>query len=297
MRHASDAGGESQVSVGLPSTAGYKDVMVHLDGTSEDEIRIVHAEGLATLFSAHLTGLYTNKLPDIGDYPSPVGAMAYIELERKLREDGEVAKARLAERFARIAPPSDLRKIEAMPGELRRDVVTEARWADLFVASLARGAGLGRWTSLIEAVLFEGGRGVLLIPEGVRPREAIRTIVIGWVNAREAARALAEAMPLLRLATSTHLVSVDKADRDFKHMPTISDVAAHLDRHGVAVSVDLISEAPRDAAAAILEQARRFSADLIVTGAYGHSRFREWILGGATRDLIAQSNMPLLMAH
>src|SRR5579863_1462899 len=123
--------------------AGYKDIMTHLDGTAEDEVRLAHAEALATVFGAHLTGVYTNRLPDIADYSSPTAAMAYVELENQLRNDGEVVRKRLAERFERLGVSNELRKIEAMPGGLDRAVATEARWADLFVASCPRG-GPGR---------------------------------------------------------------------------------------------------------------------------------------------------------
>ena len=77
----------------------------------------------------------------------------------------------------------------------------------------------------------------------------------------------------------------------------LADIAAHLDRHGVRVSFSGAFSAQRDTATTILEEAHRVSADLIVSGGYGHSRLREWILGGVTRDLINQSDIPLLMAH
>jgi nucleotide-binding universal stress UspA family protein len=220
-----------------------------------------------------------------------------VELENQLRANGEVIRKKLAERFERLGVPNELRKIEAMAGNLGRVVATEARWADLFVASCLYGAGAGKWSSVIEDVLFEGGHGVLLVPEKIKPREALRTVVIGWVNAREAARAVAEALPLLRLATATHLVCVQENAAGAGPAMALSDIAAHLDRQGVTVNVKMISGALRDAAGAILEEAHRVSADLIVTGTYGHSRLREWILGGATRELIGQSDIPLLMAH
>ena len=92
---------------------------------------------------------------------------------------------------------NELRKIEETRVELRRAVTTEARCADLFVASCPREAGLGKWTPLIEEVLFAGGHGLILLPEQFKSREAIDTVIIGWVNTREAARAIAEALPLL----------------------------------------------------------------------------------------------------
>ncbi len=276
---------------------GYKDVLAHLDGTEEDEIRLRYAEAIAAIFGARLAGIFTNGLPDIASYGSPPGAMASMELEQRLREDGEAAHRRLADRFGQLSVANELRKIEETPVELRRAVTTEARCADLFVASCPRGAGLGKWAPLIEEVLFDGGHGLILLPEQFKSREAIDTVIIGWVNTREAARAIAEALPLLHLATSTRIVCVEEPAASPRRMMGLADIAAHLDRQRVRVSFNGAFSAQRDAATIILEEAHRFSADLIVTGGYGHSRLRESILGGVTRHLINQSDIPLLMAH
>jgi hypothetical protein len=110
---------------------GYKNIVVHLDGTCEDETRLAHAEALASVFDAHLTGLYANKLPDIGDDAGPVAVMAYAELEDRLRVQDAIIEERLAERLRRSGAPNELRKIEAVPDDMRRAVATEARLADL----------------------------------------------------------------------------------------------------------------------------------------------------------------------
>jgi nucleotide-binding universal stress UspA family protein len=122
-------------------------------------------------------------------------------------------------------------------------------------------------------------------------------VIIGWINTREATRAIAEALPLLRLATSTRIVCIEEPAASAQRIMGLADIAAHLDRQGVRVSFNGASSAQRDAATAILEEAHTLSADLIVTGGYGHSRLREWILGGVTRHLINRSDIPLLMAH
>jgi hypothetical protein len=129
-----------------------------------------------------LAGIFTNRLPDIASYGSPPGAMASMELEQRLREDGEATHRRLADRFGQLSVANELRKIEETPVELRRAVTTEARCADLFVASCPRGAGLGKWAPLIEGVLFDGGHGLILLPEQFKSREAIDTVIIGWVG-------------------------------------------------------------------------------------------------------------------
>ena len=126
-------------------------------------------------------------------------------------------------------------------------------------------------------MLFEGGHGLVLLPEQFKSREAINTVIIGRINTREAARAITEALPLLRLATSTRIVCVEEPAASPRRMMGLADIAAHLDRQGVRVSFNGAFSAQRDAATIILEEAHRFSADLIVTGGYGHTRLREWI--------------------
>ena len=91
---------------------GYQDVLTHLDGTAEDEIRLGYAEGIAAIFGARLAGIFTNELPDTASYGSPPGAMASVELEQRLREDGEATHARLADRFGQLGVANELRKIE-----------------------------------------------------------------------------------------------------------------------------------------------------------------------------------------
>jgi nucleotide-binding universal stress UspA family protein len=150
---------------------------------------------------------------------------------------------------------------------------------------------------MIESVLFESGHGVYLIPPGLTARDAIRTIVVGWVDAREAARAVAEAIPFFRAATTVHVVSVKEHASETAALASLSDIATHLARHGVATSIRVAPVLERSVAGALLDQAHHVSADLIVTGAYGHSRFREWLMGGATRELLERSSIPLLMAH
>ena len=98
----------------------------------------------------------------------------------------------------------------------------------------------------------------------------------------------------MRQATKTRLIRV--AAQDSQAEP-VMDVAAHLDRHGVEVEIMAVEAENRTVAQILIEEAHKMSADLVVMGAYGHSRFREWILGGATREMLASSDVPIFMAH
>jgi nucleotide-binding universal stress UspA family protein len=115
---------------------------------------------------------------------------------------------------------------------------------------------------------------------------------------REAARAVAEAAPLIARATRTQVLVVDPpAMRDGSQGEPAADIARHLGHLGTSVEVGIVESQGRDVSEIMLEQAHRMSADLIVMGGYGHSRAREWMLGGATRDMLSTSDIPILMAH
>ena len=137
-----------------------------------------------------------------------------------------------------------------------------------------------------------------MVPPARQPPNLIRRIVIAWRDTREAARAVAEAMPLIEMSsrTTVALVDADAGTGKDKYEPG-HDVARHLDRHGARVEVTLLASENRAVSDVILDQARRMSADLIVMGAYGHSRAREWVIGGTTVEMPDQSEFPMLMAH
>lgn len=280
-----------------------KDVTVHLDGTSADEERLLHAEAIAAASQAHLTGLFTNPLPDFATLtPMDGGAAAagiVVQLQEDARQQGDLAERRLVERFSRLSVPNEIRRLEGAPGQLPGLAATEARWSDILIASrpFDRDGG-GAWNELFGAVLFESGRSIFVVPPGRRPSDAIRRVLVCWRDTREAARAVAEAAPFIGKAGRTVVLLVDAASSDGSGPSAPgADIARHLGRLGTSVEVQAVGSEGRGIADVILEQARRMSADLIVMGGYGHSRLREWIAGGATRDMLSTSEFPILMAH
>lgn len=280
-----------------------KDIAVHLDGSSADEERLLHAEAIATATRAHLTGLFTNPLPDFATVTPIDGGAAAAGLVVQLQEDaqrqGDLTLQRLAERFSRLAVPNEIRRLEGTPGQLPGLAVAEARWADLFIAGRPLdGDRAGQWSDLFSSVLFESGRSVLVVPPGHRPGDGIRRVLVCWRDTREAARAVAEAAPLIEKAARTVVLLVDPEPpaRGGQGEPG-ADIARHLGRFGTSVELRAVDSEGRGVGDVILDQARRVSADLIVMGGYGHSRLREWIAGGATRDMLGTSEFPILMAH
>lgn len=132
---------------------------------------------------------------------------------------------------------------------------------------------------------------------GGKPPASYATILVAWKNTREAARAVAEALPFLQQAQSV-LVAVieeDKAAEEQK-LEVGADIGRYLSRHAVSAEIRKIA-GWTDTGAAILNEAKQIGADMIVMGGYGHSRFREWILGGVTRRALSESTVPILTAH
>lgn len=274
------------------------DVMVHLDGSREDEVRLAHGEALATAERANLTGLYTNTLLDYAlAVPMDAGAavaQALADAEQEARAAGESTRERLENRFARLDMANEVRMLQDTAGMLPTRATREARCADLFVAT--RPYALNRdteWVDLVQTVLFGSGRALLLVPPGTHPQGEIRTVLVAWQDTREAARALREALPIIERATRTVVVLVDP---DTSRDPEAA-VMRHLARHTTRAEAVSIAAGERSTAEVLLEQARDVSADLVVMGGYGHSRLTEWIMGGVTVDMLTFCPEPILMAH
>ncbi|WP_414470912.1 universal stress protein [Microvirga sp. M2] len=275
-----------------------RDIIVHLDGGREDEIRLEHALAIAAAERAHLTGLYTNQLPELTLMVPMDGSGAAIEvlseLEDRARQEGDVIAKRLAEKLSGLEVPSGLRRLDDTLGGLLAQVVEQARCADLFVTTRPYGeAGASVWSGLVEAVLFGSGRALLLVPPGQHPQGPIKTVLVPWNGSREATRALREGLSFIAQADRTIVLVADPpADAD-----PGAEVKRHLAHHGVAAEVATVECRGRSVTAAILEEARRLAADLVVMGGYGHTRFREHVFGGVTRDMLTASDRPILLAH
>jgi nucleotide-binding universal stress UspA family protein len=290
-----------------PSVSRYfddiRDVMVHLDGTSEDEVRIAHGEAIAAVFDAHLTGIYTNLLPDLRLIGTPeaggASIAAFVAVEDESRRHSAETFRCLTERFSRLSVSNELRPIDAAPGSMADLVAAEARWSDVFVATCPyRDNGSLQWDEVLETVLFEGGHSVYFIPPGLKPRPKWNRALVAWTDTREAARGVAEGIPFLRRASDVEIIIVGAGDQEKKlRAYEAVDIAAHLDRHWIKVSVRPVDRDSRSVSDMLLEEIDGHSADLIVMGAYGHSRWREWIIGGTTRDTLVSCKVPVLMAH
>ena len=172
-----------------------------------------------------------------------------------------------------------------------------ALYADLVVTSMHTGDPKRADINLVfESVLLSTGRPVLAIPAQLSGAPIGKRVLIAWKASRGAARAVQESLPFLGKAEAVQVLELHRdSDRPLREYG--ADIALHLSRHGVAVDVAHGPASESEIGAAILERARTFGADLIVAGAYGHTRMREYVLGGTTVHLLRNARVPVLMAH
>jgi nucleotide-binding universal stress UspA family protein len=150
---------------------------------------------------------------------------------------------------------------------------------------------------LIESVLFGSGRHLLLVPSEGKLAAPFNRVLVAWNGSREAARAMTESMPYLHEASEVIITVVDDEEPVEGQALLGGEAVIHLKHHGIEASLHRTRANSGGIGAKLLDEAERLEADLVVAGGYGHSRLREYLLGGVTRDLLRRASMPLILAH
>ena len=221
-----------------------------------------------------------------------VGGMAASEAHKSLKN----AQALLAA-FESAAEKAGVPHERVLERCLTRKVpglfVEYARLRDLTIVSVPE--SYDQWYA--ETIIFESGKPTLVLPERPRARPFdLKTVVIAWDFSRAAARAIADAIPILETAREVRIVTV-AYEKVFDSKHSAEELAKNLARHGIDVVLDKVDAAGRAIGEVLETHAASCGADVLVMGAYGHSRFREFILGGATKSLLSKPPIPILFSH
>jgi nucleotide-binding universal stress UspA family protein len=278
--------------------AAFKDLLVVLDTSRSCAGRLEMATTLASRFGAHLTGLYTSPPPQV---PAMIESQLTPELvELQMRTLSE-ATARVNDLFKRRGEgPGFTSEWRAREGEAGEVATLHARYSDVAIVGQAdpESDDLGSTGDLPERVVLGSGRPVLVVPYAGTFTTIGQRVLVAWNASREATRAVNDAMPLLGGASKVTVLAINPRGGLHGHgeVPG-ADLALHLARHGVRAEASALKSNDVDVGALLLSQAADLGADLIVMGAYGHSRLREVVLGGATREILRSMTVPVFLSH
>lgn len=274
----------------------YRSILVHADGSPRCALRLTLARKLAEAQGAELEVVLA-AAPSLADLP-----MAYTagsESAALMLELDADRRRRARDIFEREAarPGPALRWI-ALDHELTLHAFVErALYADLLVLGQYDPADSLAWgvpADFVPSVVVDSGKPVLVLPYAGQFAATGREVLIAWKPTREAARAVAGALPLLHGARRLHLYG---AGPEAEAPTAFAPLEAWLRRHGIAAEIERHRAPEREFGEHLLSRAADVGADLLVMGCYGHTRTREWLLGGASRTMLQSMTLPVLMAH
>ena len=279
-----------------------KDILVHLDTTPRSALRLAVAAGLAARHGAHLTGVHVIDIPSANYFYG--AAMPFVpanpeEIVGRIRAEATQAAAPVEQAFrdclSRAGIEGEWRLVEGNPPST---VALHARYADLIVVGQPNQDAPQDSDAVTVTTVMTSGRPVLAIPFAGEYPVIGEHVLIAWNASREAARAVNDALPLIVGAKKVTILAINPQRGLGGHgdVPA-ADISLHLARHGVKAEAAHTVARDISDGEALLSYAADIGADLLVAGAYGHSRAREMVFGGVTRTLIAEMTVPVLLSH
>lgn len=271
----------------------YNSVLLHLDIDGPIRPRVAYAKSVALMFDADLIGFcaaeprYVMRLGESN--------MAVADELKRQCEAIEASLAAAKAEFVRETENSKRASWRGLIGNPTKLLAINCRAADLIISGPQPDFPLDTSRSVdLGTLLLSSGRPVLLAPFDFQLPKA-EAILIGWKDTREARRAIVDGLPFLTAASRVHVVTVDKNTPATR--ASIDDVVAYLARHGIKAFSEIVDVGGANEAEALMETASEFGADLIVSGAYGHSRLSEWAFGGVTRTLLRGKSVNRLLSN
>jgi nucleotide-binding universal stress UspA family protein len=275
----------------------YKTIVVHCDANKKVSNRLAVATELAARFGSTLVAVHPRPPFELPSFDVGINSAPLVEAyEKNADADQKTAHAAFDTAIKGSHLPTEWRVIDAFADDA---LALNARYADLLVVGQTNDEDLDAAPGdLPEAIAISTGRPVLVVPHIGAPNKPGKVVMLCWNASRESALAASEALPFLKAAERVIVLIIDPHESSQGHgAEPGADVATWLARHGVKVTVQREAAADTDTGNIILSRAADHGVDLIVMGVYGHSRMREFVLGGASRTLLSSMTVPVLMAH
>ena len=274
-----------------------KDILVNVPVSGSSNIPVDYAISVATAFDAHLAGAAFAYEPMVPGMVFDGVAASIIETYRAESEKaGKAAIEKYENAVRRAGLPVESHLLDSEATGAGEVFASFARHFDLSVVAQIDPAKDAPEALLAEAALFGSGRPVLIVPYIHKSALKLDRVLVCWDGSRAAARALGDAMPFLVKSKSVEVLTVRHSQEPADELPGV-DIAQHLARHKIKVNFKRIVAGDIHIASAILSHAADSGTDLVVMGGYGHSRLREFVLGGATRGILNSMTVPILMSH
>lgn len=279
----------------------YKTILVNLNDLERNEALLASAAELARDFDAYLQGVYVIPAVEIYGGIGFMDAPMIFEGNRELFREAEKSVRQLFATAAKNAGiRSNIEVIDSTSPDITGHVINHARRADIVIVNQPpdKSGHFVAGREFIERILLSTGRPTLLLPRNGRTTLAADLVVVGWNDRREATRAVFDAIPLLKRAKKVEIVWVDP-EMEYPHPGSTpgAELAESLDRHGINTAIEALSTGGGEAGEALMTKVADSGAELLVMGAYGHSRLSELILGGATRSVLREMKCPVLFSH
>jgi len=275
----------------------FKDIVVNLSVRKGSKAVGDYAVSVAETLGAHLTGVAIAFVPSI-----PGASLGYLPIEtiEAQQRENEMAAEDAVDHFtaasAKAGVAAERRVLRTGFPAAAEQFSRIARRFDLAIVGQVEPDVNSVEAAIAESTLFDSGRPIVIVPYIQKAPLTLERVMVCWDGSRAAARAIADAMPLLERAGSVQVVIVASERGKYDQIEG-ADMGLHLARHGVKVEVTRIARGKIDVADALLSHAADCSADFMVMGGYGHSRLREFVLGGVTRSMLHSMVVPTLMSH
>ncbi len=276
-----------------------KTILVYLPSEKNAAAILEPALKIAESRSAHVIGFHLiPDLPVYGEFPAEVSEEVIVRLQKSGKDAAAAAKRAFDESVQKCPVTHEWRCFTASYAAGAELVAQHGHGADLIICGKPSDDVPDAWSDFSETAIMRSGRPVLIVP-GLKPHKTIgEHAIIAWNDTREAARAVFDSLDLLKSASTVRAVTlIEKESQRAAAEALGADLIANLARHGIGASLDVSYAGNGSAGEAILSRLLEEGCDLLIMGGYSHSRFREMIFGGVSRDILRDTWVPTLVSH